>query len=347
MNRKANVYDVLKTVTTLLVIVGHVAIMWTDTGAFSPVSSSGSLAILANFIYAFHMPLFFFVSGAVYRMCLKRPGGYDRGRALIRRKAQRLLVPYLLVGICYVAPLMEAMHLTTDGYGRFLVQGIFLARNCRHLWFLLALFWIFFFFALVSMVPPLREAMEGEDEAAERSALIGILLFLVVIGAVAFHLTNRTFQIKEAVYESQYFCMGMLAQMYAKRIDGFAVKYKWTLILAGLLVFALLPLSAYPFVVVRAVLGMYFLYGDCLFLERASGFVTSGSYAAISGKAMEIYLIHPMINYLVFYFLGDIIHYAWAMFLIALAITLVVSERLAALVVRVRDRCLLGAGKDI
>lgn len=329
-NSKENVYDVLKTVTTVFVVLGHVTIMWTDDGVFTPASSSFVLANVSNFLYSFHMPLFFFVSGAVYRMCIRRKGGYHKGVELMKRKARRLLVPYFLAGFFYVAPCMELMHLTSDGYFRFLVQGIILARNCRHLWYLLALFWIFVFFAIVSMIPSLYGKIEKGEGKCEDMALIGLVLFLMILGTFAFHMSNRTFQVKTAIYHSQYFAMGMLAQKYEAPLAAFAKKHIWTWIVSGILVFVLLPFDIYPLHVQRAVLGMYFLYGTCLQLLESKRFLASSPYRAIHRRSMPIYLIHPMINYLIFYLLGQRIKSPALMAILAFTISLIASERLAS-----------------
>lgn len=69
--------DVAKGIGILLVIVGHLI-------------SPGN--ILHHWIYSFHMPLFFFLSG----ICLKNDRKYGN---FIKRRVKSLLLPYLLFGI--------------------------------------------------------------------------------------------------------------------------------------------------------------------------------------------------------------------------------------------------------
>lgn len=65
--------DVLKGLAILLMVLGHVS---------TP---------LTNFIFSFHMPLFFFVSGYLYK---------ERDfKTTIRRNFKKILVPYLVTGL--------------------------------------------------------------------------------------------------------------------------------------------------------------------------------------------------------------------------------------------------------
>lgn len=76
MNR-VKYLDVAKGITIILVIIGHCL----------PLYTTDLTDALFNFIYSFHMPLFFLISGYFYK-----PGKLDLGR-----KAKQLLLPYFII----------------------------------------------------------------------------------------------------------------------------------------------------------------------------------------------------------------------------------------------------------
>lgn len=70
-------YDVLKGIGILLVVLGH----------------TGISGLPYTFIYAFHMPLFFFVSGCFYKQ--------RNFLMFLKKKANGLLLPYLFFVVCF------------------------------------------------------------------------------------------------------------------------------------------------------------------------------------------------------------------------------------------------------
>ncbi len=79
MTKKRNLQlDVLKGIGILLVIIGH-------------ISSNG---ILNRWIYSFHMPLFFFISGVVYYL-----SNQVDVKTFFKKKFRGLIVPYLIFAI--------------------------------------------------------------------------------------------------------------------------------------------------------------------------------------------------------------------------------------------------------
>ena len=124
-------FDVLKGVAIILVVMCHCEI-----GALYP------------FIYSFHIPLFFFISGYFLKI---RPI-----RKEIQLSFKRLLVPYTFAAfcICVIAFLNDLSNYTwTDGYFsqttiikyllgfRGEVAPSFVGGNISVLWFILAMFW--------------------------------------------------------------------------------------------------------------------------------------------------------------------------------------------------------------
>lgn len=124
--------DVAKGIGILLVILGHLK---------NP---------LMDFIYAFHMPLFFFVSG----MFVKK--GLSLGNMVID-KAKRLLIPfalyYFLVVIYKMVKLLAKGTLDLGAFSLNNPDSVFL--NVGPIWFLLALFYVFVLWIPISRMPHL------------------------------------------------------------------------------------------------------------------------------------------------------------------------------------------------
>lgn len=135
-----NEYDLLKGVAILLVVIGHVTIGFHDG---NHGAESTRLAEMVTFgIYLFHMPLFMAISGAVYELS-RRKAAYSRFRPFVGNKIRRIIIPYFLAGFLALLPVLV---FTTPGLSFSQPSTwfkILLAEDCRHLWYLLALFWIF------------------------------------------------------------------------------------------------------------------------------------------------------------------------------------------------------------
>lgn len=117
--------DIAKGAAMLLVIIGHCA--------YSPIG-------LIGWLYSFHMPLFFALSGFTFR-----PSKYKNLRALLAEKARTLLVPYFALclivwALCLL--LLDGMQLESRHVNELI--GIVLSKRLSkyffNLWFLTVLF---------------------------------------------------------------------------------------------------------------------------------------------------------------------------------------------------------------
>ena len=135
--------DALYTLATLLVILGH-----------SHSSNWGSfygtlLDPLLIFIYAFHMPLFFFIAGFLFQnsFALERDG-YKKW---LGNKALRLLTPYVVLSVAALIPKYYFEH---GGFGGFtlsyLMKVLLIPRIgvWGHFWFLPVLLLVYSIFGL-------------------------------------------------------------------------------------------------------------------------------------------------------------------------------------------------------
>lgn len=152
-------YEWLRLIATLFVVVGHSAywvihttyggiyyneaLEWVAPVYFSAVFDAARR--MAAWVYRFHMPLFFCLSGAVLHLKPIGPLG-----PFVRKKARRLLVPYYVCGLVFMLPVKGLCGFYTKenfprAVGAFLLGG----DDSGHLWFLTALFWCMLVFALL------------------------------------------------------------------------------------------------------------------------------------------------------------------------------------------------------
>lgn len=290
---KSKLYDLAKCVTTILVVAAHVTTMYTANGAIPVANESGVLAALTSYIYAFHMPLFVLLSGCVFGYCIEQ-GKYSNLPAFVLNKGKKLVLPYLVFGILYVAPVMCALGLT-DSFGRYVLRGILLSYNSRHLWYILALFWIFLIYIL--MRPLFRKGPVGWIIAG----CICLLLFFIR-GKIP-----GVLQLSAACNYQLFFFLGILFNRFYSgiaRVFKTGWKLGWILPIALLLMFFYNPntITSYLYKVIGTVMILLFCW---IMLRWFPNLLAAPLVSVVKQNSFGIYLFHPMIIYVLFYLLGQ------------------------------------------
>ena len=126
--------DVCKGLGIILVVFGHALKQTGDTNTV--------FQILLSFIYSFHMPLFFMVSGFVSKKILEFTANGERMK-YIKSRAVRLLVPYFAVGLFYMPIKFVLSRFAVKPYDFSNAWKILIGENPNTvLWFLYTLFWV-------------------------------------------------------------------------------------------------------------------------------------------------------------------------------------------------------------
>lgn len=120
--------DVLKGIGIILMVIGHMH--YSDS--------------VEKFIFGFHMPLFFWVSGYLFR----KP---DSMATYFKGKAQGLLLPYAFFGVlyCIIERILHGKDAFITGLGGVFLKSTYDIPIESALWFLPALFWITIIYALI------------------------------------------------------------------------------------------------------------------------------------------------------------------------------------------------------
>lgn len=127
-NRRSLVLDIAKGIGILLVVLGHCLQV---------------RAPMQQWIYSFHVPLFFLLAGMVWDKKSHEESGFFNG-AFLRKKALRLLVPGFLWGIAYlVARAVVSRSFKPESLGWLLYNtenSISKSGSLTPLWFLSCMF---------------------------------------------------------------------------------------------------------------------------------------------------------------------------------------------------------------
>lgn len=160
MKKRVEIYDWVRLWATILVILGHSAFteLHTDFGGVvyeipSNVNWVYETRIfdfyirLPGWIYGFHMPLFFILSGAV--LALKPIAGFDD---FIKNKVKRLMIPYFFYGCLFMIPIRYITGFYEKDKVFKAIRGVLYGGESGHLWFLPALFWSMIIFVIIQKI---------------------------------------------------------------------------------------------------------------------------------------------------------------------------------------------------
>lgn len=158
-----NEINIMRGMAVLCVVIGH---------SFNPTETPTILGFIKSFVYCFHMPAFFFISGFLEGE--KRRSSSEKKQAIIK-KAKRLMIPYFfltlvtaLLKVVFGAFARNPLNYST------LVVDVLIGRNNPNggLWFLYALFVIAAFGILV--------------DAVDRTTLMVVMFALNILNTFVF-----------------------------------------------------------------------------------------------------------------------------------------------------------------
>lgn len=325
--REKDEYTVIKTLASLLVVIAHVTTFYTYAGGVVPMPPNAWLDRLTTLIYSFHMPLFIFVSGAVYHRCIVA-GKYKRIPAFIVKKAKRIMLPYYVWGIFYVTPVMVLLGFTEQPPFEYIVKGILCNTNSRHLWFL----WTLFFVSVgIRLLQPLMR------RAVPKYMLLCALL---VVWYASRYVTGR-YGISSIMQYALWYDAGYLFDEQKARMDTMLRGNRWVPVLCLLILPARVlsggNAAAQFFSACAGILLCYWavLHGKQL-LCRIKG------YAVLERDSFGLYLAHPMIIYLCFYLFRDGMYNPYVTCAVVTLVAIAGSVLLTELLRRFRLQVLLG-----
>lgn len=318
---KSEKYSIIKTISMILVVIAHVTRFYTGKGVVQPLNTSSSLNYITNFIYGFHMPLFIFISGAVYYFCIYDLGKYKDKKRFIISKFKRLIIPYLIFGLFYVTPVMIKFHFTNDSIFKYIIKGILLCGDSRHLWFLYYLFIYFIIYYFIFK----------NTNKLKILCLLNVLY--IVLNSMKISIISNL-----ALY-ALFFNLGMIFDLYYERIKMIFKKNKYIYLAFILLIIAYIFLIQYCSIgILNNIVGLLI----SLFLIMIVPLKMNKMLNFLSNYSMGIYLFHPMIIYIMFYYFGRYNISPYVLSIFVFVVTILISILLTFIVKKAKINFILG-----
>lgn len=275
--------DVMKFIGIILVVAGHVTRMYTPQGLITTIEHNRMLEFITNVIYSFHMPMFVFVSGMTLAFVSARKSSYHAFWPFVRNKAKRLMIPYFVFALFWVLPFMV-------GYGfrdfkTYLLNGIILSLDCRHLWYVWMLFNVFILFYM------LRTIVERFRIPRYYIMIASLLLY---IGEAIGGGKLPYFQIDSMLEYQFWFILGYMTMIYRQETR---IMIPISIIIGFVSAYFYAPISLFTF----ALIGVWLTY---LLAQRIRGITENKTINKIVKNSFGIYLFHPIIIYALYYHFG-------------------------------------------
>ncbi|WP_431768489.1 acyltransferase family protein [Photorhabdus bodei] len=277
--------DILKIIGILTVIMGHI------TNPFN------------NYIYLWHMPLFFFLSGLTFN--------YKSFRTTaIVKDAKRLLIPYFIFStLALIVEISKRLLLSREWLNELpnLFTSIFFnISSSIHtygfvLWFLPSLFIIKTFSRLL---------------LSNSFSRLSYLVFLYIISYVSIfninYLVNLPFSLGQSLIGINYFLLGIIISNILYKENKLNYKFTWTMLFSNLLFITLQIVnhSSLPDINIGIVQfdfsNLNFLYPTAIILvllsitELIFHKYNSTYLTFLSSCTMLIFIFHPYTNNIAF-----------------------------------------------
>lgn len=187
--------DTLKLIGIFYIYLGHLG---KDAGKLYP------------FVFSFHVPLFFFISGLVF----KAPEGFHDSFQKIKTTFKRVIIPYFVFSIIGITIYTIKWNYPVERVFEMLLEVLMGVRNkvpMASLWFLPCLFVVVIYYIIANLI--------------FKKPLIIFLLSLMIFCLTPSwfkHFPTSFFNVDSALHYLSYFSLGVLLSE--------KVKYEWPLI---------------------------------------------------------------------------------------------------------------------
>lgn len=288
-----NDYDLLRIFAILFVVIGHSAytIINGDYGGvnyqlpqnLAPAYNGWLLSIqryLAGWVYGFHMPLFFILSGAVY--AISDSYSYD---TLCKKKLKRLFMPYWLYGLGFMIPVKWLANFYDNHTANVAYVNLLGGGSAGHLWFLLALFWVFIVFWIV-----------------QRISLGSLCAMFLISLFVQFYHNYLPFNILYFQLGMSYFIWFCIGYIFHKNRKNFYITKFGSIALLYIMTFVMiietkyLSANATTRILVRSV--WIYAVSVCI-LKTFPSLVKNRGYQLLLRNCFYIYIFHDPLEFLI------------------------------------------------
>lgn len=308
MAKKDYTIKLLRVIATLLVILGH-SNFYSISTSVSGLGYDISMSIVdhskfwtlssyfVGIIYSCHMQLFFVISGYVFSLCMKNKR-YKNFSALATAKFHRLVVPYIVVTILYNTPIL--MYANYFSYNIRNILLYFIGYGKNHLWYLIALFFIFLLVYALQTFQKRVSVSSGKNIFV--ITFLGALLIYSLIDCRIIKITEFAYFDRVAKY-FVWFLLGMiLYEMNDTSNQYFNVKRRRCLAIILFFVWVVSYLIGSNKIrsTITSFSGVLFFYVSCGYIEARYRIAESNKLLSLIDKySLDIYLYGVPLNYLI------------------------------------------------
>lgn len=273
----------------LLVVLGH--------SGFEEEIIQTKLSGLHSWIYSFHMPLFFLISGFLFSLTNPEMKQACTGK-FVWKKTKRLMVPYFVLGTIIFA-IKYALSGFSHATREFTVANFFKMfiipsasySTIGHLWYV---FTLYFIFLLVLGFVCIRLLTEDK-----------VKLCLVMIGLwwlCYFLPTIKIFNLTSILYYAPFFVLGILLQRSYESLsvvfENSNGGYKCLLLFVLTIACLFIPIRGLYVQVIKAIIGVLFSLSLCDLIIRKMPRLENWM-VRFSNKTYTIYLLSWFGHYMV------------------------------------------------
>lgn len=274
----------------ILVVLGH-------SGFEEPIIQS-ELSGLHSWIYSFHMPLFFLISGYLFSLTNPEFEKACTGK-FVQKKIKRLLIPYVMIGtvifgVKYVfAGLSHATRVfSIENFFKMFVIPSADYSTIGHLWYVFTLFMIF----LVVLVLIGVRLISDKRLWSVALAAIGLWLLNYLLPSIKF--LNGS----SVLYYAPFFLLGILLQRYYEQVGCLFETSSWgqkcILYFTLTIVLTFIHVSGLCYMILRAICGILLSLSLCDFIMKHLPRLEE-TMVHFSNKTYTIYLLSWFGHYMV------------------------------------------------
>lgn len=309
-----NEINIMRGIAVLCVVIGH---------SFDPTETPSVLGFIKSFVYCFHMPAFFFISGFLGGE--KRRNSSEKKQAIIK-KAKRLMIPYFfltlvtaLLKVVFGAFARNPLNYST------LVVDVLIGRNNPNggLWFLYALFVIATFGILV--------------DAVDRTALMVVMFALNILNTFVFQQSGYIVGFFLG-YAWIYFMGGVVRKSLYDRLrhskalmsaQGIALTATASVGYIILAFFRIYKVQSWALSTMITIIGVLLLF--VIAIQIAHNHYGEELWMLLGNYGMDIYMIGFYVQQAIFVVFGKILGvtypvYGWLMLIFGLIAPIVISK---------------------
>lgn len=305
MEKKLQNISFIKTIMMVLVVLYHCMLFFGGNWFVytAPVYNAKYLYKIAMWFNSFHIQTFAMASGFLFYYLKREHNKYNNPKEDIKKRAKRLLIPYLTVSLIWVMPIATFFF----NYSlKEIIINFVLMKNPNQLWFLIMLFLVFVFFEIFS-------------DKFKISLNNFIVLFFVSTGGstILEHFGINYFQIAQAIKYLLFFYLGGYIYVNKERIT---LKQAIIMIIGAFVLYSIklnikhlnISMLKYALVVINpiiSILEVSVVYYICTkALEKKLINPNNNIYKILEANSFGIYLFHQQLIYFTILKLNGLVH---------------------------------------